>query len=348
MSMIIFVIAGGSGTRLWPLSTNKFPKHLLKLTDENSLLQNTISRVERVTSTDKIFVISEISHVEHVLDQLPQLPKGNILAEPGRRGTASCIAWALSEVKKRKLNAEEPILFLWADSLIRDNDGFAASALKAGQVAADKKTIIFIGAEVTYPSTGFGYMKKGPQANGWQGIYSLEAFVEKPDTKTAKKYYSSGNYLWNMGYMVGTLREFEHEFATVAPDMAERYEKLCKTSDVTKTYEALESIAIDYAFSEKVKDAYVLHGTFDWMDIGSFGDLHDVSLQDDEGNHINGGSIALESTTNSYVRNDTATPVAVIGLDNVVVVNTASGVLVTNKNYSQKVGDVAKKLQGNA
>ncbi len=343
--MIIFVIAGGSGTRLWPLSTHKFPKHLLKLTDDNSLLQNTISRVEKVTSTDKIFVISEISHVEHVLKQLPQLPKENILAEPGRRGTASCIAWALSEVKRRELDPTEPILFLWADSLIRDNDGFAASVLKAGQVATDKKTIVFIGAEATYPSVGLGYMKKGPQVNGWTGIYELEAFVEKPDRKTAKTYYSSGNYLWNMGYMVGTLREFENEFVDVAPDMAERYKMLCETNDVAKTYESLESKAIDYAFSEKLKDAYVIHGTFDWMDIGSFGDLHDVSLQDDEGNHLCGPSIALESTTNSYVRNDTTIPVAVIGLDNVIIVSTASGILVTNKTYSQRVGDVAKKLQ---
>ncbi len=343
--MIIFVIAGGSGTRLWPLSTHEFPKHLLKLTNENSLLQNTISRVEKVTSTDKIFVISEVSHVNHVKEQLSVLPKENILAEPGRRGTASCIAWALSEVKKRKLDPTEPVLFLWADSLIRNNDGFAASALKAGQVAADEKKIVFIGAEPTYASTGFGYMKKAKQVNGWQGIYELEAFVEKPDKKTADRYFDSGDYLWNMGYMVGTLRDFEHEFDTAAPDMKDRYTKLCSAKDITATYEAFESVAVDYAFSEKLTDALVLHGTFDWMDIGSFGDLHDVSLQDNSGNHVHGPTVELESTTNSYVRNETSLPVAVIGLDNVVVVNTVNGVLVTNKNYSQKVGDVAKRLQ---
>jgi len=344
--MIVFVIAGGSGTRLWPLSTHEFPKHLLKLTNENSLLQNTINRVEKVTSTDKIFVISEVSHVAHVKEQLSELPKDNILAEPGRRGTASCIAWALSEVKKRKLDPNEPVLFLWADSLIRNNDGFAASALKAGQVAADEKKIVFIGAEPTYASTGFGYMKKSKPVNGWQGIYELEAFVEKPDKKTADKYFDSGDYLWNMGYMVGTLRDFEKEFTDNAPDMLDRYTKLCGVKDIDGVYESFESVAVDYAFSEKLTDALVLHGTFDWMDIGSFGDLHDVSLQDDSGNHIHGSSVELESTTNSYIRNETDVPVAVIGLDNVVVVNTVNGVLVTNKNYSQKVGDVAKRLQG--
>jgi mannose-1-phosphate guanylyltransferase/mannose-6-phosphate isomerase len=344
--MIVFVIAGGSGTRLWPLSTHEFPKHLLKLTNKDSLLQNTITRVKKITSTDKIFVISEISHVHHVEEQLPDIVKDNIMAEPSRRGTASCIAWALSEVKKRGLDANEPILFLWADSLIRNNDGFAASALKAGEVAADQKTVVFIGAEPTYASTGFGYMHKGKQVNGWQGIHALEAFVEKPDKKTADMYYESGDYLWNMGYMVGTLQDYEDRFNSVSPDMKQRYELLCNAKNVSEAYSKLENVAIDYAFSEHLKDALVLHGTFDWMDLGSFGDLHDVSLQDDRGNHVHGTPVELESTTNSYIRNETDVPVAVIGLDNVIVVTSPNGVLVTNKNYSQKVGDVAKKLQG--
>lgn len=343
--MIVFIIAGGSGTRLWPLSTNSFPKHLLKLTNENSLLQNTVHRVNKVTHTSKIYVISEVSHVEHVRSQLPELPAENILAEPGRRGTASCVAWALSEVKKRNLPENEAILFLWADSLIRNNEGFAASVLHAGQVAEDAKKIVFIGAEPTYPSTGFGYMKKANAVNGWSGIYELATFVEKPDKKTAEQYYESGDYLWNMGYMVGTLRDFEHEFATVAPDMNDRYQKLCCTEDITNVYESFESVAVDYPFSERLTDALVLHGTFDWADIGSFGDLHDVSLQNDDGNHVHGSAVITESTTNSYIRNESNVPVAVIGLDNIVVVSTPNGVLVTNKNYSQKVGDVAKKIQ---
>ena len=343
--MIVFVIAGGSGTRLWPLSTHDYPKHLLKLTNELSLLQNTIKRVEQITSLEKAFVISEISHVKHVAKQLKELHGDNILAEPGRRGTASCIAWALSEVNKRGLDRDEPILFLWADSLIHDNAGFAASALKAGEVATECKSIVFIGAEPTYPSTGFGYVKKGSQLDGWQGIYEFRGFVEKPDKKTAEKYYLSGDYLWNMGYMVGTLSQFEICFAEVAPNMKDRYERLVNATDIASVYQSFEPIAIDYAFSEKLQRAYVLHGTFDWMDIGSFSDLHDVSICDDEGNHIAGSDIALEDTANSFVRNETSLPVAVIGLDNVVVVCTKNGILAVNKNYAQKVGDVAKRLQ---
>lgn len=343
--MIVFVIAGGSGTRLWPLSTHSYPKHLLSLINKNSLLQNTIDRVKKITSTDKIFVISENSHISHVRDQLPELPKDNILAEPSRRGTASCVAWALSTVYKRRLDPNEPVFFLWADSLIRDTDGFVASALRAGEVAVQKNKIVFIGAEPTYASTGLGYMKKSTPLKDWDGVFALDSFVEKPDRKTAEAYYLSGDYLWNMGYLVGTLSTFENEFDACAPEMKKRYAELCASQEVRDVYEKFESVAVDYVLSEKLSDALVLHGSFDWMDIGSFSDLHDASALDDSGNYVKAPSAVLETVTNSYIRNETDIPVAVIGLDNVVLVITEKGILATNKNFSQKVGDVAKRLQ---
>ena len=343
--MIVVIIAGGSGTRLWPLSTHEYPKHLLSLVDDRTLIQSTFDRVQKVTSLDKIFVISEVSHVNHVKKQLSELDSDNILAEPGRRGTASCIAWALTEVEKRKLSADEPILFLWADHLIRATDGFSATALKAGELASQKKSIVFIGIEPIYPSIALGYMKKNKPISGWHDVYEFGGFVEKPDKKTAKEYFASGHYLWNTGYLVGTLNTFKKHFDNDAPDMKHRYESLKKAKDLKKSYLELESIAVDYVFSELIKEALVVPATFDWMDVGSFNDLHTVSLQDDEGNHIKGSSVAVEETTNSYVCNETEIPTAVIGLDNVVVVHTKDGVLVANKNYAHKVGDIAKKLQ---
>lgn len=342
--MIVVIIAGGSGTRLWPLSTHSFPKHLLSITNERSLLQNTFDRVQQIAKTDKIFVISEASHAEHVHNQLDTLPKDNVLIEPGRRGTASCVAWALAEVKKRKLDAE-PILFLWADSLIRDVKGFAASALKAGAVASSQKTIVFIGAEPTYASTGMGYMHKGAYVDGWTDVYQLSGFKEKPDKKTASKYMQSGEYLWNMGYLVGTLEVFERMFDKYSKEMKTRYTALVEANDTKEAYLKLESEAIDYAFSEKIENALVIPGTFDWMDVGSFSDLHSVSELDEAENYVKGEKLEVLETSNSYIQNLSETPLAVIGLDNVVVVATDHGVLVTNKNYSQKVGDVAKKLQ---
>lgn len=342
--MIVVIIAGGSGTRLWPLSTHSYPKHLLKLTNEKSLLQNTFARVAKITSLENIFVIPEASHVEHVYDQLGELKKDNVLVEPGRRGTASCVIYALSEIKKRAL-PDEPILFLWADHLIEDNDSFAATILKADEVAETEQKLVFVGVVPTYPAICFGYLERGGAIRNWQDVYKLAKFKEKPDQKTAEKYLASGRYSWNTGYLVGTIDVFEREIKTYSKRLWNDYQKLLGINEIKDVYLGFESEPIDTALSEKVEDAVVIQGSFDWMDVGSFNDLHDVCAKDSDGNHSCGEGVILESTTNSFVRNDTDTPVAVVGLDNVVVVNSPNGVLVVSKNCAQKVGDVAKKIQ---
>jgi len=342
--MIVVIIAGGSGTRLWPLSTPDYPKHLLKLTNEKSLLQNTIDRVKQVTSLDKIFVVPEISHAEHVYEQLSELKKKNILVEPGRRGTASCVIYALSEIKKRKHDENEPIFFLWADHLIRDADGFAATTLRAGEISKQEKKLVFIGVEPTYAATGFGYMERNGKLPGWQDAYKLASFQEKPDRKTARQYFGSGMYFWNTGYLLGSLKTFEITMQQKAKILFSNYEALLSTNNIEKTYLAFESRPIDTALSEHVEDGILIPASFDWTDVGSFRDLHGISDQDEKGNHLAGDRTIIEDTSNSYIRNETNKPVAVIGVDNVVVVNTDSGVLVVNKNYAQAVGDVSKRL----
>ena len=341
--MIVVIIAGGSGTRLWPLSTVDYPKHLLKLTNERSLLQNTYDRVKDLA--DDFFVIPEASHAQYVYEQLPEVPKNNVLVEPARRGTASCVIWALSEVKKRKL-PNQAVLFLWADHLIRDKRGFQNAVKQADELAQKFEKLVFMGVEPTYPSTGFGYIKKGERlANGFKTVYELEKFVEKPDYDTAEAYFESGEYLWNMGYLVGTLSTFERDMKEYAKRLWNDYERLVEAGNVPKIYESLEPEAIDTALSEHVPDALVVPGAFDWVDLGSFHDLHSVSHQDRAGNHVSGDNVELDNVTNSYVRNEQGVPVVVIGLDNVAVVSTEDGILVTNKNYAQKVGDISKKIQ---
>ena len=343
--MIAVIIAGGSGTRLWPLSTKDYPKHLLSLTNDKSLLQNTVDRVQRLAKNDHIFVITEASHSKHVIYQLEGLPKENILIEPGRRGTASCVLMGLNHVKKLGLPKDEPIIFLWADHLIRDNDGFAASALRAGELSKGEKRLVFIGVEPTQPATSFGYMQKSGPVDGWFNAFFLEQFKEKPDKKTADAYFHSGAYLWNTGYLVGSLRTFENTMQAVAPKLYQSLAKLYNAPDFETAYLQLKNETIDTALSEHVTNGLVIPGTFDWVDVGSFSDLHSVSSTNDDGNHVWGNGVELENTTNSYIRNDDTEPVAVIGLDNIVVVNTPNGVLVANKNYSQKVGDIAKRIQ---
>jgi mannose-1-phosphate guanylyltransferase len=341
--MIVVIIAGGSGTRLWPLSTADYPKHLLSLTNDKSLLQNTYERVKDLT--DNIFVITEKSHSKFVIRQLPELGRRNFLIEPARRGTASCVILALAEIRRRKLS-NQAILFLWADHLIQDKKKFAQSAKQAAELAEKEQRPVFIGAEPTFASTGFGYMQKGKKIG--KDVFELNQFVEKPDKKTADQYFKSGKYLWNTGYLTGTLTTFERELKDHSPRLWNDYLALRETRlpmSRKRLYMDFVSEALEYALSEHIPDALLVPGRFDWADVGSFHDLHDVSEQDKAGNHISGEKIELENVKGSYVRNEAERPVAVIGLDNVAVISTDNGVLVTNKAHAQKVGDISKKLQ---
>jgi len=344
--MIVVIIAGGSGTRLWPLSTKDYPKHLLSLTNDRSLLQNTYDRVKELA--DCVYVITEKSHSKYVYQQLPELPRKQILAEPARRGTASCFVLALSEIKRRKFQ-DQAVFFLWADHLISDAGAFMQAAKQAANLAETQDKLVFTGVEPTYASTGFGYIQKGKKVKSeFKNVFELNQFVEKPDLPTAERYYKSGKYLWNTGYLTGTVKTFEREIKQHAPRLWNDYRVLGGTilsMNRRKRYLDFVSEPIDTALSEHVPDALVVPGGFDWVDVGSFHDLHGVSKQDKGGNHIKGKNIELENVKDSYIRNETDVPVAVIGIENVAVIATENGVLVTNKTDAQKVGDVSKKLQ---
>ncbi len=343
--MIVVIIAGGSGTRLWPLSTPDYPKHLLSLTNEKSLLQNTLARVRRLTTDDKILVIPDASHEHHVREQLKEHKDITILAEPGRRGTAHCLLYGLLELQKQGVDPDEPVAILWADHLIRDESGFVSTFKRASRVSKKYKKVVFIGAEPVYASTGFGYMEHGDALEDDANVFELLKFHEKPDHKTAEKYYASGRFFWNMGYIVSSLNTFQEAATSYAPEFWKTFEMLASAKSATDAYLSLDNVAVDYAFSEKIQGALVIPGGFDWVDVGSFGDLHGISSQDVDGNHVRGDLVELEGVTNSYIRNDQETPIAVIGLDNVVVVNSPNGILVTNKNFAQRVGDVSKKFK---
>ncbi|HET9850444.1 MAG TPA: mannose-1-phosphate guanylyltransferase [Candidatus Saccharimonadales bacterium] len=341
--MIIVIIAGGSGTRLWPLSTQDYPKHLLKLTNDRSLLQNTYDRVKSLTKD--IFVVTEKSHSKYVHRQLSEVPGRRILAEPARRGTASCLVLALSEIKRRGYK-DQAVFFLWADHLVKDGKAFTKAIEQSVSLAEKEQKLIFMGIKPTYASTGFGYIQKGKKKA--KDVYGLQQFVEKPNAATAQRYLKSGQYLWNTGYLTGTIESFEQNLRQHAPRLWNDYQALNSAilpMSRRKLYLDFVSEPIDTAMSEHVPDALTVEAKFDWADVGSFHDLHGVSQLDKTGNHIGGENITLENVNDSYVRNETDAPVAVIGLDNVAVIVTGQGILVTNKAEAQKVGDISKRLQ---
>lgn len=348
--MITVIIAGGSGTRLWPLSTPNYPKHLLRLTNNRSSLQNTYDRAKRIT--DKVYIITEASHSDHVFEQLPDITEQRVIIEPGRRGTASCFIASIDRILQHEA-ADESIVFMHADHHIRDVGGFANTVRYAGKTAKKESKIVLLGVEPHYPATGFGYIKKDSPLddNGGSFVYNVHSFKEKPDYETASDYVKSGEYLWNMGYFVAPAEVFLAKMKKNAPDMFNGFNALQKVNGdehaYRDTYMNFENIAIDYALLEKTPDLLVVPGSFDWVDIGSFADLHDVSELDPHNNHLRGDDIKLDGVENSYIRNEGDRPVAVIGLDNVVVVSTPNGVLVARKDLSQKVGAIAKSLHTN-
>lgn len=341
--MISVIIAGGSGTRLWPLSTPDYPKHLLKINGHNkSLLQNTYERIKAVS--DDVYILTEAGHAHHVQEQLPELDSSKFIIEPARRGTASCIVAGLDRIGKDH-DKNEPIAFVAADHYVRDSEGFAHSFRVASNVSKQQGRIVLIGVEPDHPATGFGYIEKSEIFDEEAFVYNVTSFKEKPDFDLAKQYLQSGNYLWNCSYFVASVATFENAMKTYAPELHDHYIHLYEASpeNYEEVYLSFESVAIDYALIEKVDNLLVVPASFDWMDLGSYGDLHKAVESDARGNHQQ-GKVDLETVENSFIQNFESKPLAVVGLDNVVVINTPEGILVARKDMAQQVGDVSKRI----
>jgi mannose-1-phosphate guanylyltransferase/mannose-6-phosphate isomerase len=346
--MITVIIAGGSGTRLWPLSTSHRPKQLLALTGTRTLVQQAYDRASNLGNT--VYVVTEASHADALREQLPELPDHAFLIEPGRRGTAHCIIFALDYIA-RNHEMNEPVAFIHSDHHVRDINGFVRSFHTAGRVSTENDEICLIGIEPTFPSTGFGYIQRDGVVDESAGVYNVESFKEKPDYETACRYVESGNYLWNCGYFVGSVDTFLGEMTQSAPELKANYDLLRGLAThgdeaYNNAYLSLDNQVIDIALIEKANKLAVVSASFDWMDIGSFKDLHDAVPKDETGNYMHGEHIHTIDVAETYIRNEEpGKPVAVIGLDNVVVVNTPDGILVARKDVSAKCGDIAKSLQ---
>lgn len=346
--MIVLIVAGGSGTRLWPLSVPEYPKHLLNIVGKNSLLQNTFERAKKITSVDKIYVSTESSHSDHVIAQLPGLDKNQIIIEPARRGTMPCITNAL-QIIASKHGEDEPIASIWADQHIRAENAFAETFEYAGEVSLKYGRITLIGIEPESPSIKFGYIEKDGRIPDETFLHSVNSFKEKPDYKTAQTYLASGDYLWNAGYFVAPYKVFKNSIAEHADNhwihQLERIAASKNQEEANNIYLDYKDEAIDTALIENVPDLMVVPGTFDWADVGSFDDVHRISPKDTDGNTVNGENIHIVDSEEVYVRNhDSKKPVAVIGVDNIIVVNTENGILVMRTDQSQLVKKVVGML----
>jgi mannose-1-phosphate guanylyltransferase len=349
------VPAGGSGTRLWPLSRAQRPKFLLPLTGtEKSLLQSTVERVRELSSPDHVYIVTGSAHAVDVARQLPEIPGDNIMVEPSPRDSAAAISLAAAVIAEREPGA---IMGAFAaDHLVPDTKSFARTVERAMELAADG-LLMTIGIPPTGPDTGYGYLRLGEAVGPG---HKLDAFVEKPDQVSAVEYVSAGNHLWNAGMFVWRVDAYLTELARHRPALHDAVRRLAagwdspqRESLFAQLWPTLEKISVDYAVMEPAAAAGrvgVVPGEFDWHDVGDYDTLGQVLAPADKvGNvivkpHRNGQVLLTESKRNVVVP-DSGRYVATIGVDDLIIVDTADALLVCPRDRAQEVKAVVEELK---
>ncbi len=342
MSICPVLMAGGAGTRLWPLSRASHPKQFLRLNDEYSLLQNTIRRLSRLDTVNPITVCNE-EHRFFVAEQLREIGKlGSIILEPVGRNTAPAIALAALSTEDDPL-----LLVLPADHTIKDEIAFTETIKEAIPLAEEGKLVTF-GVIPREPHTGYGYIQCGEQQDQF---YFVDKFVEKPTLEIAEKYLSSNKYLWNSGIFLFKASSLLEELEKFRPNILSKCKSSIKKSSKDhdflridkETFQTCKSESIDYAVMENTSQAVVLPLEAGWNDIGSWSSLWDISVKDDLGN-TKSGDVILYKTHNSYVKTDSKL-VAAVGVKDIVIVETKDALLVANKENVEDIKLIIKDLK---
>lgn len=346
------IMAGGGGTRLWPMSRKETPKQMLPLVEDDSMFKTSVDRLSPLFSPQQIYVVTGAQYVARLRADAPDIPAENFIIEPYGRNTAPAAALGIAVIQQRDPHAT--VAILTADHHIADKPRFRDVLAAAKHIAEEQDTIVTLGISPSYPSTGFGYIKRGNHLGEVQefNYYHSLGFKEKPDAKTAIQYLKSGQYSWNSGMFIWTAHRAMSELKRQQPAMYTLIERLKTAVDtpafstvLAEVWDAMPSIQLDVAVMEAAESMCVIPVDVGWNDVGSWGALHEILERDEAGNAYKGSnSVRINIDTHeSLVYSEKL--VVTVGVRDVVIVDTPDALLICHKDRTQEVKDVVKALQ---
>jgi len=343
------LMAGGVGSRFWPVSTKNFPKqfHDMLGTGE-TLLQKTFNRLTNIIPSENIFILTNEIYNDLVFEQIPQLTKRQVVLEPAMRNTAPCILYAALKIQKE--NSEAVMIVAPSDHWIENEKAFTDNVQEAFDFCQKNDALMTLGIKPAFPNTGYGYIEYEKESN--ELIKSVSTFKEKPDYATAKEYIAQGNFLWNAGIFMWSVKSAVDAYKKNQPDLFGLFEKGCDVYNtdfeddfVRDNYGKAENISVDYAIMERSDNVFVLRATFDWNDLGTWGSLYDKLEKDDSKNAIVNARVISEESSGNMVRTANNKIVVIDGLQDFIVVDKDEVLLIYPKSKEQDIKKVLQKVK---
>ena len=345
----VVIMAGGVGERFWPKSRKALPKQFLSLVGENSMLQDTVARLMPLVRIEDIYIATGEIYTDLVKAQLPGLPEKNIIVEPCGKNTAACIGLAAFHIEKE--NPDAIMVVLPSDHIIHDEQNYREVISEAVRIAELGSNIATIGIVPLHPEVGYGYIKCNENTT-LLSSKAVERFVEKPDRATAESYLASGDYLWNSGMFIWSVTSFLNNMSALMPKHYELLKGITQhigqpdyTSVLKEEYAKLESISVDYGILEHAENIYVLPGQFGWDDVGSWNSIERLNPVDENHNVLKGEVQAL--LTKNCTVDSNGRLIAMVGVENMVVVDTEDVLLICHKDHTNQIKDVLATLKAN-
>lgn len=348
-------MAGGVGSRFWPMSTPEYPKQFVDVLGRGmSMIQMTVDRFAPLCPIENMWVVTSADYVDIVRTQIPQLPSENILAEPAMRNTAPCIAYACWKIRMKDPYAN--VVVTPADALVEEADVFRNIISKALGFTSGGRRIVTVGIRPTRPETGYGYIAAGAPIGSEDSsdedetvIHKVESFREKPALNVAKEYLAAGNYLWNAGIFVWNVDTIVDSLRAFTPDLAEKMDRMSASfytereeKVVSDIFPTCEKISIDYAVMEKADFIYTIPGNFGWSDVGTWGSLWTLLSHDGNGNAVVGENVHLNDCRGCIVHAPCAKSVVLQGLEDSIVVERDGRLLICRLSEEQRIKDFVK------